>query len=149
MGKPNRGAQMAHDTKYVFLECGCTFENPLYDWPRFRDDSPHCPKHGTRVDYKMRLCSRKYTDKCKGWHKVSKKANQPIIVCPVCRPESYRRNSAETFARVLRKREAVGTGKKYQGIECKAYDPFPKQKLLKIKTIDDFPELGKIIQKKC
>ena len=139
---------MAHDTKYIFLECGCTFENPLYDWPRFHDSSPHCPEHGTRVDCKMRLCSRGYTDKCEGWHKVSKKANQSIIVCPVCRPEAYRRNSAETFARVLRMRGTIGEGRKYQGVERKISDPFKKLKLLKIKTIEDFPELGKIIQKK-
>ena len=139
---------MAHDTKYVFLECGCITETPLYDWPRFHDSGPHCPEHYTRVSYKIRLCSRRYTDKCEGWHKVSKKANQPIIVCPVCRPEAYRRNSAETFARVLRKRGTVGEGKKYQGIERDTYEPFPKQKLLKIKTIEDFPKLEKIIQKK-
>ena len=135
---------MASDTKYIFLECGCTFENPLYDWPRFRDDSPHCPEHGTRVDYKLCLCSRKYTDKCVGWHEVSKKASQKIIVCPVCRPEAYRRNSADRFARIQRKREAVGRGKTYQAVKYEIHDPFPKLILLPIPKISDYPELRRI-----
>ena len=134
------------DTKYVFLECGCTFENPLYDWPRFRDDSPHCPEHGNRVDYKMRLCSRKYTDKCEGWHEVSKKSNQPIIVCPTCRPEAYRIRSNDTNARVQRTRIRGGAGKRAQAIERDPYDPFRKLKLLVIPKIGDYPGLERILQ---
>ena len=137
---------MTHDTKYVFLECGCITETPLYDWRIFHDSAPHCPEHYTRLSYKLRLCSRQYTDKCKGWHKVSKKSNKKIIICPTCRPEADRIRSNDTNARVQRTREGGGTGKKAQAIERDPYDPFQKLKLLAIPKIGDYPELRRIYE---
>ena len=136
---------MTHDTKYVFLECGCITETPLYDWGKFHDSAPHCPEHYTRLSYKLRLCSRQYTDKCKGWHKVSKKSNKKIIICPTCRPEADRIRSKDTNARVKRTQIRVGTGKRAQAIERDPYDPFQKLKLMVIPKIGDYPELERIV----